>query len=66
MKLSRREIGDIIGATSEQVSRVLTSFKSDKIIDTKGKDLIVRDNEKLKNVIESNNTSGKIAPLQNN
>ena len=63
VKLSRRELGDIIGATSEQVSRVLTHFKNENIIDTKGKDLIISDYEKLKNMIESNNTSGKTAPL---
>jgi len=47
VRLSRKEIGSIIGATSEQVSRVLTSFKNEDIIDTDGKEIIIRSMNQL-------------------
>lgn len=56
-KLSRREIGSIIGATSEQVSRVLSAFKTDNIIDTLGKDIIILDKVGLENLIKREQVS---------
>lgn len=50
VKLSRKEIGNIAGATIETTIRTLSEFKKDKIIQYDGKDIIVNDISKLINI----------------
>src|SRR3990172_13264660 len=48
--LSRQEIADFAGTTKEQVSRDLSKFKQDKIIDLNGKEIFILNAEHLKNI----------------
>ena len=48
--LSRQEIADFAGTTKEQVSRDLSEFKKDKIIDLNGKEIFILNAERLKNI----------------
>lgn len=60
VNLSRREIGSIIGATPEQLSRVLTFFKNESIIDIVGKDIIIENQSRLQNLIKRANNINEI------
>jgi len=46
--LTRQELGNYVDTTRESVSRILTEFTTDKIIDLDGKKLTILDFEKLK------------------
>ena len=50
--LSRKDIAEIAGTNVDQVSRYLTEFKNDGLIDTKGKAILLLKPEKLHKMIE--------------
>ncbi|WZL74610.1 Crp/Fnr family transcriptional regulator [Clostridiaceae bacterium 35-E11] len=52
LALSRQELANMIGTTRETVSRALSQFKKEGSIEIKGKKIIIKDIEKLKNWIE--------------
>lgn len=41
VNLSRREIGELAGTNAEQVSRAISEFKKEDILDTVGKEIII-------------------------
>jgi len=45
--LSRQDLAEISGTTKEQVSKILTEFDSEKIIQTSGKKISILNNQKL-------------------
>lgn len=47
MPLSRSDIGDFVHATRESVTRTLSHFKNEGIIDMKGKEITLRNKESL-------------------
>jgi len=51
--LSRQEIAEIAGTNADQVSRELTSLIKEGIILSKGKQIIIKDFDKLKGIIKS-------------
>lgn len=51
INLNRQEIAQIIGTNPEQVSRVLTTLKKDRLIDLKERAIIVKDITALKELI---------------
>ncbi|TVP53426.1 MAG: Crp/Fnr family transcriptional regulator, partial [Mongoliibacter sp.] len=53
INLSRLEIAQIIGTNSEQVSRVLTSLKKDRLIETQERIILLNDIQKLKEAISN-------------
>lgn len=50
--LNRSEIGDLIGTTRETVSRVLTEFSNDGIIEINAKEILILDRERLVQISE--------------
>jgi CRP/FNR family transcriptional regulator len=48
LPLSRKEIGQMIGMSTENVIRILSEFRRDGIIRIEGKKIYVLDSEKLK------------------
>jgi len=50
LPLTRNELGDYVNATRESVSRILTEFHNEKIIDVKGRQISIL-NEKSLNII---------------
>lgn len=50
-KLTRREIGEIAGLSPEQVSRTLTEFKREQLIETDRKAIIIPDLVKFENMV---------------
>jgi CRP/FNR family transcriptional regulator, polysaccharide utilization system transcription regulator len=50
--LSRTEIAEIIGYSRESIIHTLTKFEREKLIKTKGKNIIIKDIEKLKEIIK--------------
>jgi CRP/FNR family transcriptional regulator len=52
LPISRREIADYIGMTTENVIRTLSEFRKDKIIKIFGKDILVVDKKRLENISE--------------
>ena len=50
MPLSRKEIGEYIGMTTENVIRTLSEFRKDKIISISGKNIEIRDLETLRTI----------------
>lgn len=50
--LNRGEIGDLIGTTRETVSRVLTDFSNEGIIEMNAKEMIIRDRKRLDQISE--------------
>ena len=52
LPVSRREIAEYIGMTTENVIRALSEFRTDKIIKIFGKDILIADNERLKSISE--------------
>jgi len=50
--LSRQEIADIAGTNADQVSRELVSLEKDGIISLKGRQIVIKDLEKLEVIIE--------------
>lgn len=51
LELSRQELANMIGTARETVSRALSQFKKEGSIEIKGKKIIVKDMEKLKDWI---------------
>ena len=49
--LTRRNIAEIVGLNSNQVSKVFAEFKEDKIIETKGKNIKILNIKKLEQII---------------
>lgn len=49
--LSRLEIANVVGTNAEQVSRTISYLKQKNILDTKGKKIIVKDYDGLKNKV---------------
>jgi CRP-like cAMP-binding protein len=50
--LKRKEIAAIAGTSSEQVSREINALKKEKILDKKGKIIILKDIEKLREIVK--------------
>ncbi len=50
LPISRREIAEFIGMTTENVIRTLSEFRKDKIIKIFGKDILIADKKRLKNI----------------
>uniref|UniRef100_UPI0032174471 Crp/Fnr family transcriptional regulator n=1 Tax=uncultured Draconibacterium sp. TaxID=1573823 RepID=UPI0032174471 len=50
LPISRREIAEYIGMTTENVIRTLSEFRKDKIIKIFGKDILISDKKRLKNI----------------
>lgn len=52
-KLTRKEIGDIAGVTTESTIRTMSEFNKENIIEIQGKSIIITDIEKLKSEAEN-------------
>lgn len=52
VELSRQEIAEMAGTSSEQVSREISSFKKDNILEPSGKRLIIKNILKLRELVE--------------
>ncbi len=52
LPISRREIAEYIGMTTENVIRTLSEFRKDKIIKIFGKDILIADKKRLQNISE--------------
>jgi len=52
LPISRREIAEYIGMTTENVIRTLSEFRKDEIIKIFGKDILIADKKRLKNISE--------------
>lgn len=52
LPVSRREIAEYIGMTTENVIRALSEFRKDKIIKIFGKDILIADKKRLKSISE--------------
>jgi CRP/FNR family transcriptional regulator len=52
LPVSRREIAEYIGMTTENVIRTLSEFRKDKIIKIYGKDILIADKKRLNNISE--------------
>lgn len=50
LPISRREIAEYIGMTTENVIRTLSEFRKDKIIKIFGKDILIADKKRLENI----------------
>jgi len=49
--LSRQDIAEYVGLTSNQITKVLSEFKGDGLIDTSGKKIKILSKEKLENMV---------------
>ena len=52
LPISRREIAEYIGMTTENVIRTLSEFRKDKIIKIFGKDILISDKKRLEGISE--------------
>lgn len=52
LPVSRREIAEYIGMTTENVIRTLSEFRKDKIIKIYGKDILIADRKRLHDISE--------------
>lgn len=52
LPISRREIAEYIGMTTENVIRTLSEFRKDEIIKIFGKDILIADKKRLKSISE--------------
>ena len=52
LPISRREIAEYIGMTTENVIRTLSEFRKDKIIKMFGKDILIADKKRLESISE--------------
>jgi CRP-like cAMP-binding protein len=50
--LSRTEIAEVIGYSRESIIHTLTKFEKEKLIKTKGKDIIINNLKKLEEIIK--------------
>lgn len=53
MPITRQELGNYVNTSRESVSRILTEFTNDKIIELKGRQIIITDFNKLKLVSQT-------------
>ena len=53
MPLTRQELGNYVNTSRESVSRILTEFTNDKIIELNGKQVLITNFEKLKLVSQT-------------
>ncbi|MFP5470260.1 MAG: Crp/Fnr family transcriptional regulator [Bacteroidia bacterium] len=51
--LSRQDIADYAGTTKEQVSKILSEFKDEKLIKLKAKQIIFLDEQKIRTIIDT-------------
>jgi len=51
--MSREDLANIVGTATESVIRILSEFKEDKLIATKGRRIIILDSEKLNRIMVS-------------
>ena len=52
LPVSRREIAEYIGMTTENIIRTLSEFRKDKIIKIYGKDILIADLKRLRDISE--------------
>lgn len=52
LPISRREIAEYIGMTTENVIRTLSEYRKDKIIKVFGKDILITDKKRLRSISE--------------
>ena len=52
LPVSRREIAEYIGMTTENVIRTLSEFRNDKVIKIFGKDILITDKKRLQDISE--------------
>jgi CRP/FNR family transcriptional regulator len=52
LPVSRREIAEYIGMTTENVIRTLSEFRTDKIIKIYGKEILITDKKRLQDISE--------------
>lgn len=52
INIPREDLANMVGTTFESISRTLTDFKTDKLINLKGKDVVVKDVPGLEKVIK--------------
>ncbi len=52
LQLSRADIADVVGTATELLIRTLTTFKKEKIVDTRGKRIKLIDKKALYNIVE--------------
>ena len=58
--LTREEIASITGTNTDQISRFISEFRSSDILETSGKKIIIKDERKLRKMIESYENSLKL------
>lgn len=52
LPISRKEMGEIIGMTTENVIRILSEFRKDNIIEINGKNITIKDIKRLEKISE--------------
>lgn len=52
LPVTRKEIGELIDMSTENVIRIISEFRKDGIIDVSGREIIIRDKGILKNIAE--------------
>jgi CRP-like cAMP-binding protein len=50
-KLSRQDIAELVGLTSNQVTKVLADFKSENLIEITGKKIKLKDRDEIEKII---------------
>tara|TARA_R110001592_G_scaffold150576_5_gene376618 strand:- start:4187 stop:4888 length:702 start_codon:yes stop_codon:yes gene_type:complete len=50
-KLSRQDVSELVGLTSNQVTKVLAEFKHERLIEIKGKRIIILNKSSIKNIV---------------
>lgn len=49
--LSRQDIAESVGLTSNQVTKILSEFKQDKLVEIKGKNIKILDKERIEDIV---------------
>lgn len=63
--LSRQEIAGIVGATAEQVTRILSEFEEESLIEKKDKTILLLDEKGLDNIIAAHPMNGHTGSWKN-
>ena len=50
-KLSRQDVSDLVGLTSNQVTKVLAEFNKEKLIEIKGKRIIILNKTEIERLV---------------
>ncbi|GET28740.1 Crp/Fnr family transcriptional regulator [Prolixibacter sp. SD074] len=50
LSLTRNDLADLLGTSRETISRILTDFVMDKLIEVKGKDITILNDERLEKI----------------